>query len=113
MFGRNKITMEKIKTIKPTSKLSLKMSCLAMADGDMERAEKIYDFFAKDMQLPDTDPTPPTTMEQVTEMAGKAYAFYKDNQSEIAQGVAMLRSLIGKGATTAPVQPINIPELPK
>ena len=111
MFGRNKITMEKMKTIKPTSKLSLKMSCLAMADGDMERAEKIYDFFARDMELPDTDPTPPTTMEQVTEMAGKAYAFYKENQNEIAQAVGFFRSLRGKATPATP--PMNIPELPK
>lgn len=102
--------MEKIKTIKPTSKLSLKMSCLAMADGDMERAEKIYDFFAKDMQLPDTDPTPPTTIEQIKATAADLFTFYKDNQNEIAQGVAFFRSLKGKAATTAPM---NIPELPK
>lgn len=110
MFGRNKITMEKIKTIKPTSKLSLKMSCLAMADGDIEKAERIYDFFAKDMTLPDNDPVEPTTIDRIKTTAGELFSLYKENKDDIAQGIAMIRALRGG---VAPSAPANIPELPK
>lgn len=103
--------MEKIKGIRPTSKVSLKMSCLMMADGDLEKAERMYDFFAKDMNLPDSDPQQPTVMEQIKETAGGLYAFYKENQNEIMQGLSFIQSLRGKA--TPKQAPSDIPELPK
>lgn len=113
MFGSKRITMEKLKVIKPTSKLSLKMSCLMMVDGDLEKAEKMYDFFAKDMTLPDNDPNKPTTMGQLKETASSLFNFYKDNQEDIVQGVAMIRSMFGRGAAAPTPPQTNIPEIPK
>lgn len=111
MFGSKRITMEKLKSIRPTSKVSLKMSCLMMTDGDLDKAERMYDFFAKDMELPDNEPTQPTIMEQVKSTASSLYAFYKENQDDIAQGIAFIRSIRGGAPAAAPTP--DIPELPK
>ena len=41
----------------PTSKVALKTSCLRACGNDIEKAEKLYDFFVKDLQeIPDFDP---------------------------------------------------------
>ena len=52
MFGQNKINMT---AIRPTSKIALKISCLQACGNDLEKAERLYDFVAKDMELPDFD----------------------------------------------------------
>jgi hypothetical protein len=110
MFNRNRIEMSRAKAINPTSKMSLKMSCIQIADGDIEKAERIYDFFAKDMTLPDNDPIEPTTIDRIKTTAGELFSLYKENKDDIAQGIAMIRALRGGAAPSAPA---NIPELPK
>ena len=110
MFNRNRIEMSRAKAINPTSKMSLKMSCMQIADGDIEKAERIYDFFAKDMTLPDNDPVEPTTIDRIKTTAADLFTLYKENKDDIAQGIAMIRALRGG---VAPSAPANIPELPK
>ena len=49
MFWRKKkYNMEMLKMIKPTSKVALKMQTLMIAKGNVEEAEKMYEFLSKD-----------------------------------------------------------------
>lgn len=100
--------------IKTTSKLSLKLSCMAICNGDMEKAAKMYDYFAKDMDLPDVDPVPPTTFQQVKETAGTIFGWVKENKDEVTQAFNFVQALrSGQPVITSPsVPPVDIPPLP-
>ena len=54
MFGRNTPQID-LAQIRPSSKMSLKMSCLSACGNNVEEAQKLYDFIASDINLPDTD----------------------------------------------------------
>lgn len=100
--------------IKTTSKLSLKLSCLAIANGDLEKAEKMYAYFAKDMDLPDIDPVPPTTFQQVKDTAGTVFEWLKGNKDEVTQAFNFIQSIrSGQPIINAPASPpADIPPLP-
>lgn len=100
--------------IKTTSKLSLKLSCLAISNGDIEKADRMYEYFVKDMQLPDIDPVPPTTFQQVKETAGTIFGWVKDNKDEVSQAINMIQTLrSGQPIVNAPTAPpVDIPPLP-
>lgn len=94
--------MNMISAIKPTSKASLKLQCILVSKGDVEEANKLYDFFAKDMtELPDYDPVQPTVMENVKVNALGFYQFIKENRDDIAQGIDFVRALLSKNGSAA------------
>lgn len=112
MFGKeNKIVMDKLTSIKATSKLSLKLSCLVISDGDLDKAMKMYEFFAQDMNLPDTDPIPPSKLEAIKHSVNEVGGLIKDNKDDIMDLANFVMGLIGK---KAPVTGGNadIPPLP-
>jgi hypothetical protein len=48
---------EQIAMIRPTSKAELKRTCLMLANFNVEKAEKMYDFLIKGMDgIPDVEP---------------------------------------------------------
>ena len=48
-----------IRAINPTSKASLKMQCLLVSNGDIDKAERLYDFHGKGYaRLTDVRPPP-------------------------------------------------------
>lgn len=117
VFGKKKLTMDDLKGLNPTSKLSLKLSCMALADGDVDTAKKIYDFFAEDMNLPDTDPVLPSTFSQVKDTIGSAFGWFKENQEDIMQVINIVQAMRGKStafsaASEATTTVTNIPPLP-
>ena len=86
--------MEFIRNFTPTSKMHLKQACHWYCNGDIEKAEKMYEYYAKDIELPDFDPTPPTLAQQVKENANGIMNWVKDNQSTLTQGYEFIRQLI-------------------
>lgn len=108
-----KITPDMMRAIKPTSKLSLKLSCLAISNGDVEKADKMYEYFAKDMELPDVDPVPPTTFQQVKDTAGTIFGWIKDNKDDVTQALSYVQALrSGQPLVTTPAAPLDLPPLP-
>ena len=73
-----------IQNIRPTSKIALKMSCLYTCNGDVDKAEKLYDFLAKDIEdMPTFDVQQPTTMQQIKEGAVQTFQWLNQNQETI------------------------------
>jgi hypothetical protein len=88
--------------IDPRSKISLKFSCLAAAKGDVEYAEKLYNFFASDVDsLPDFDVPKPTALQQIKDGAGQIFGWVKENKSDIIEAVGYIQSLRGGTAASA------------
>lgn len=108
---RFRIKEEDIKMIRPTSKAALKSQCLLVAKGDVEQAEKLYDFYIKDMdELPMFDVVPPSTMQNITQTAGNIFGWVKENGNDIAQAVQLVKSIMKNGnvpSANVPLPPIN------
>lgn len=101
-----------IPNIHPTSKVALKQQCLLISKGDLDVANKLYDFMIKDMEdLPTFDVQQPTIIQQVKDTVGQGFGWIKENQNEIMQGVEWVRSMFGKGGNIppsgTPIPPIN------
>lgn len=90
--------------IVPTSKMSLKTSCLRACDNDLDKADKLYDFFVKDLgSLPDFDVPQPSAFEQAKQMIGNAFSWIDNNQDKIAGYYNLFQQMRGGG-------PIPMPE---
>lgn len=112
MFGNSRIDMNEII---PTSKMSLKMSCIRACNNDVAKAAELYDFLAKDIEsLPDFDVRPPSTFEQVKSIAGDIFGWVDQNQDKIIGAynfIQSARSGAPIGAAGAPVP--NVPPIPE
>jgi hypothetical protein len=97
----------------PTSKVSLKMSCLRACNNDVEKAAKLYDFFVKEMQnIPDFDPVPPSMFEQAKSTIGDLFGWLDNNQDKLAGAFQLIQQFRGGGAIATGQPPVNVPPLP-
>lgn len=86
--------------IVPTSKFDLKMQCIAIARGNVDEAEKLYNFLAGDISIPDVTPPNPSIMQQIKETAGGIFGFVKENQGDFVQAYNFIQAI----RNGAPVQ---------
>lgn len=99
--------------IQPTSKMSLKMSCLAACNNDVEAAQKLYDFIASDINLPDTEVMPPSAIDRFKSGAESLFGWIGEHKDTLIEGYNMIQMLRGgtpianTGAT-----PTGVPPLP-
>lgn len=99
--------------IVPTSKVALKTSCLRACGNDIEKAEKLYDFFVKDLQeIPDFDPVPPTIFEQAKSTVGDLFGWVENNQDKLLGAYQLIQQFRGSGAVATSQPPVNVPPLP-
>jgi hypothetical protein len=110
MFGKDKILIQNLSALRATSKLSLKMSCIAIAEGDLDKATKMYEFFIQDMELPDTDPIPLSKMQSIKHGIEEIGGLYKENKDDIMGVVNFVMGMFGKQPPTS--GGTNIPPLP-
>jgi hypothetical protein len=107
--------MEFIQHYVPTSKAQLLQVAMYYNKGDIQKAQEMYDFYAKNLDLPDFDPIAPTFMQQLKSNAVDVFGWIKENQGDIVQGYQLIYSIIkNKGAlpiapeaTAEPLPPIN------
>lgn len=107
--------MEFIQNYMPTSKAQLLQVAMFFNKGDIQKAQEMFDFYAKNLELPDFDPVAPTLMQQIRGNFSDFYNWIKDNQSDIVQGYQFIQSVIkNKGAvvpdvstSATPLPPIN------
>lgn len=110
-----KIDYKAMANIIPTSKFDLKMQCIAIARGNVDEAEKLYNFLAGDIAIPDVTPPAPTIMQQIKETAGGLFGFVKENQGDFIQAYNYIQA-IRNGApiqdAASAAQVAIAPELP-
>lgn len=113
MFGRNNIQID-LAQIRPTSKMSLKMSCLAACNNNVEEAQKLYDFIASDINLPDTDVMPPSGFDKVKSSAESIFAWIGEHKEDILQGWNFIQAMRGGAPieSAPPSVPTGVPPLP-
>jgi len=84
-----------IQAMRPTSKATLKMQCLMVCKGDIDEAEKLYDYFSRDMPgLPDFDPAPQTWQQNTAQTVNGLMDWLKQNGPTIQQGYQFLQQLV-------------------
>lgn len=102
--------MEFIQNYVPTSKAQLLQVAMYFNKGDLQKAQEMFDFYAKNLQLPDFDPVAPTFMQQVRSNAVDLFSWIKDNQEDIVNGYEFVRSIIAnKGAIPPVAQEVSEP----
>lgn len=103
--------MEFIQNYVPTSKAQLVQVAMWYHKGNVEKAQEMVDFYAKNLDLPDFDPVQPTIIQQVKGGASDLFSWIKNNQSDIVQGYNFIQSIIrNKGVAPSveePLPPIN------
>lgn len=109
---RQRELMEKISMIKPTSKSELKQSCLMLANLDVDKAKKMYDFLVQDMtEIPEIPPTQKTFLENLKEQSGEVLGWLRENEDMLAKGADFIKGLFQKNphssAPAHPLPPIN------
>lgn len=96
--------MELIKNFVPTSKAQLLQVAMYFNGNNIEKAQQMFDFYAKNLDLPDFDPVAPSFLQQVKSNASGLFSWVKENQEDIMQGYQFIQSVIkNKGAL--PVTP--------
>ena len=107
--------MEQIKSLRFSSKLTLKATCLFASGGDIEKASKLYEYFSKDIDLPDTDPIQPTTFDKVKDGIGGVFSWWKENQEDVGKIYNVIQSFRSRNqsiSATPQVPQQEIPPLP-
>lgn len=88
------------------------MQCLFVTKGNIDEANKLYDYFAKDMpDLPDYDPVQPTWIDNTKDAVNGLMGWMKENQGTLAQGYDFIRAIIQNRALP-PITGADIPETP-
>jgi hypothetical protein len=101
--------MDVLKNFVPTSKAQLIQVAMFMNNGDVNKAQEFFDFYSKNLDLPDFEPVAPTFMQQVKGF----FSWAKENQGDIVQGYQFIQSIIkNKGEVVmtpegSPLPPIN------
>lgn len=100
--------MEFIQNYVPTSKAQLLQVAMFFNNGNMEKAQEMFDFYARNLDLPDFDPVSPTFMQQIKSGAADLFSWVKENQGDLVQGYDFIRSIISNKG----VIPSILPEEP-
>ena len=103
--------MEFIQNYVPTSKAQLLQVAMYFNKGDLQKAQEMFDFYAKNLQLPDFDPVQPTLMQQIKDGATGICGFIKENQEDLVQGYQLIYSII-KNKGVLPIPPTDTAETP-
>ena len=102
-----------IANIRPSSKVALKMQCLAASKYDVDAAEKLYNFLAKDLEdLPTFDIVPPTTMQQIKDGAVQTFGWINQNQDTIMNWIGVIKDMFGKGGNGNNMPPTQAAPIP-
>lgn len=97
--------MEFIQNYVPTSKAQLLQVAMYMNKGDIQKAQEFFDFYSKNINLPDFDPIAPTFMQQFRANASGVFSWIKENQGDLVQGYQFILAII-KNKGELPIAPI-------
>ena len=86
--------MQFLRNYVPTSKAQLLQVAMFFHKGDIEKAQEMYDFYARNLDLPDFDPTPPSFLQQMKGGFTDVFSWVKENQGDIVQGIQFIQGII-------------------
>ena len=86
--------MEFIQNYVPTSKAQLLQVAMFFNKGDIQKAQEMFDFYNKNLDLPDFDPVSPTFMQQVRSNASDLFSWIKENQGDLVKGYQFIQGVI-------------------
>ena len=111
MFGKKTINVD---MIVPSSKVTLKTTCLRACNNDIEEAEKLYNFYIKDLQnLPDFDVAPPSTFQQAKDTIANIFNWADQNQDKIVGAYNFFQQMrAGQPIASAPTTVADVPPIP-
>jgi len=99
--------------IVPTSKITLKTTCLRACGGDIERAQKLYDFYARDLgNLPEVDIVPPSAFQQAKDAIGSIFSWTDGYLDKIAGYYNLFQQMRVGAPITPSAPPANVPPIP-
>lgn len=100
--------------IQTTSKDALKRSALFVTGGDIAEADKLYNYFAKDMEtIPAYDPPTTSGFDKVKDEALGLFQWIDANQDKLLNYVSIFQTLRAGGSVTAPTGVVaDVPPLP-
>ena len=101
--------------IMPTSKMALKTSCIRACGNDIDKAERLYEFFAKDLKdIPDFDIAPQTTFQQAKEFIASTFSWIDNNQDKIVGYYNIIQQMRGGQPLMMPnsTPPADVPPIP-
>lgn len=102
-----------VSMIRTTSKDALKRSALFVCGGDIAEAEKLYNYFVKDMEgIPAYDPPTVSGYEKVKDEAIGILQWIDANQDKLLNYVSIFQTLKAGGTVTLPTTVADIPPLP-
>ena len=101
---KKKQKMEFIQNYVPTSKAQLIQVAMMYNNGDLKKAQEMFDFYSKNLDLPNFDPVAPTFMQQMRSGASDLFTWIKENQGDIVNGYEFVRSIIANRGALPPVE---------
>lgn len=112
MFFNKRVDIKMANQISFSSKATLKKEALILSKGNVQEAEKIYDFLIKDMgDIPDVEPKKLSTIEQVKMYASDGFNFIDEHQDTIIGIVSRISSVLGKKTTAPPSPNTTLPQI--
>lgn len=102
-----------ISMIRTTSKDALKRSALFITGGDVAEAEKLYNYFSKDMaDMPPYDPPTVSELEKIKYEAVNLFKWIDANQDKLLNYVGIFQTLKSGGSVATPTTVADVPPLP-
>jgi len=86
--------MEFVQSFVPTSKAQLLQVAMYFSGGDTKKAQEFFDFYNKNLNLPDFEPVAPTWKENTANAVNGIIAWLKENQDTLAQGYSFIQSVV-------------------
>ena len=95
--------LQMVQSFSPTSKASLKQFCIIASKGNIDEAQKLYDFYVKDMEeLPMFDPKPATWVDNTKNAITGVFDFVKEHQEGLSQTYEIFRGIMAKRGKELP-----------
>ena len=112
MFSKKTINVD---MIVPSSKVTLKTSCLRACNNNVDEAMKLYDFYIKDLpNLPDFDAVPPSVFQQAKNAIADIFNWADQNQDKIVGAYNFFQQMrVGQPVVEQTTSVANVPPIPE